>query len=159
MKHLVPSIVARYYLLVSTLVLFSASVMFASPAFASPAFPKDNHTPVGQWHATVTFSTGPMAGQTQEVNFTFNAGGTMTSCVTSGSFAGVRGTGTWQQTNPDQFTFDLKEQTAQGTVHVTNQDKLTHGGNEFKGDGQGTLTAANGTILAQATETIIAERV
>lgn len=158
MKHLVPSTIARHCFLVSIFVLFVVGVMFASPAFA-----KDDQTPVGQWHATVTFLTGSMTGQTQNVDYTFNADKTMTTVVTSGSSAGLQGKGTWQETNNHQLCFDFDERVVQnnqfvGIVHVAVQAHFTRGGDEFKGDAQGTFTDANGKVLSQNTATATAER-
>jgi len=122
-----------------------------------------SRSPIGLWHVTVTFLTGRMAGQTEQLDQMFHTDGTLASVVTSGPVPGLEGKGIWQQTGDDRFTYEFEEQIIRnehfaGIVHVTNQMRFTYDGNTFEGDAQGTMTAPDGTVLTLSTGTVTATR-
>jgi hypothetical protein len=122
-----------------------------------------NQSLIGTWHVTMTFQTGPRAGQSETLDQFFQADGTLTSIVTSGPSAGLQGRGSWQQAGNSHFTCDFTEQIMRDgqivrTICAANQFYLAHNGKTFKGDGHASLIAPDGTVQAKSTSTVTAER-
>lgn len=155
------------YLLHSGMIAFVLSIMalfsFTGTAAASAMnvhhaqsqhHAQDLETPVGTWHATVYFLTGPFKGQQETQTITFAADGTISETASGvGGTGPIKGTGTWNSTSDVTFHFTFKEPLYDSSgnetsyVHVEQNGTLLTHGTTYVSVGYGVITMLDGTPI------------